>query len=107
MSQFQREVTVVEGKEVSCYIYTEFGSKNRQGGFATLNLENKVVRQYQNLSGSGACHVELLDKYLSKLPSKAKEKDVFYLTPNKLTDDSKPWYSLVPIGRNRLGTMLC
>ena len=64
------------------------------------------MRQYQNLSGSGACHVQILDKYLSKLPSQAKEKDVFYLTPNKLVDDSKPWYSLVPIGRNRLGSML-
>ena len=27
LSQFQREVTIVEGQEVSCYIYTELGSK--------------------------------------------------------------------------------
>ena len=33
LSQFQREVTIVEDQEVSCYIYTEFGSKNRQGEF--------------------------------------------------------------------------
>ena len=48
LSQFQREVTIVEGQEVSGYIYTEFGSKSRQGGFTNLNLENKVVRQFQN-----------------------------------------------------------
>ena len=106
LSQFQREVKVVEGREVSCYIYTEFGSKNRQGGFNSLHLENKVVCQYQNLSGSGPCHVQILDAYFSKLPSRAKEKDIFYLTPNKLSAESKSWYSLVPVGRNRLGSML-
>ena len=106
MSQFQREVTVVDGQEVSCYIYTEFGSKNRQGGCNSLHLENKIVRQYQNLSGSGPCHVQILDAYFSKLPSQAKEKDAFYLTPNKFTGESKAWYSLVPVGRNRLGFML-
>ena len=31
---------------------------------------------------------------------------MFYLTPNKLATQSNPWYSLVPIGRNCLGSML-
>ena len=26
------------------YEYQEFGSKNRQGGFSNLNVDNKVVR---------------------------------------------------------------
>ena len=64
------------------------------------------MRQYQNLSGSGPCHVQILDAYFAKLPLQAKERDVFYLTPNKLADQSKPWYSLVSVGRNRLGSML-
>ena len=106
LSQFQREVTIVEDQEVSCYIYTEFGSKNRQEGFTNLNLENKVVRQFQNLSGSGPCHVQILEAYFAKLPSPTKEKDVFYLTPNKLATQSKSWHSLVPVGRNCLGSML-
>ena len=106
LSQFQREVTIVEGQEVSCYIYMEFELKSRQGGFTNLHLENKVVCQYQNLSGSGPCHVQILDSYFAKLHLQAKERDVFYLTPNKLTDQSKPWYSLIPIGRNHLGSML-
>jgi len=97
---------VVEGQEIACYVYTEFGSKNRQGGFNSLNRDNKIVRQYQNLSDGGVCHVQILDTYFSKLPSQAKENDVFYLTPNKLADKTKPWYSLVPVGRNRLGSML-
>ena len=71
-SQFQREVTIVEGQEVSCYVYTEFGSKNRQGG-----LKNRVVHQFQNLFGSGPCHVQILDPYFAKLSSQAKEKMCF------------------------------
>ena len=66
-------------------IYTEFRSK-RQGGFTNIHLENKVVRQYQNFSGSGPCHVQILDIYFAKLPLQAKERNVFYLTPNKLAD---------------------
>ena len=64
------------------------------------------MRQYQNLSGSGPCHVQILDAYFAKLPLQAKERDVFYLAPNKLADQSKTWYSLVPLGRNHLGSML-
>ena len=103
LSQFQREITVVDGQEDSCYIYREFGSKTGKGAFNSLHLENKIVHQYQNLSGSGPCHIQILDAYFS---SQAKEKDAFYLTPNKLTDESKSWYSLVPVGRNHLGSML-
>ena len=57
------------------------------------------------MSGSGPCRVQILDASFAKLPSQAKEKDVFYL-PNKLATQSKSWYSLVPVGRNRLGSML-
>ena len=76
-----REVSYVNGKKVNSYVYREFGSKNRQGGFTSLNMDNKVVRQYENTSGKGACHVRILDLYLQKLPSKTQENDVFYLTP--------------------------
>ena len=45
--QLRRETTIVDDKELSCYVYTEFGSKNNQGGFVSLNQKNKVVRQYE------------------------------------------------------------
>ena len=35
-------------KYIGCYSYREFGSKNRQGGINTLNLQNKVVQQHEN-----------------------------------------------------------
>ena len=42
--------------------YTEFGSKNNQGGLASLNLKNKVVQQYE--CDSEQCHVKIFDKNL-------------------------------------------
>ena len=48
------------------YEYHEFGSKNWQGGFNNLNADNKVVRQFENTSGSVVCHVSILDKYLER-----------------------------------------
>lgn len=107
ISQFQRQTCIIEGKSVGVYEYHEFGSKNRQGGFNSLNVENKVVRQFENASGSGVCHVRILDKYLEKIPPDAKEADVFYLTPVcKITDLSKPWFTKVPVGKNRLNSMM-
>ena len=58
-------------------MYTEFGSKNRQGGLGSLNRQNKVVRQQKNTTGKGVCHVAILDKYLQKIPAEAINKDVF------------------------------
>ena len=40
-----------------------------------------------------------LDKYISKLPPEAKEKDLFYVWPLEIIADNpeKPWYSGVPL----------
>ena len=45
LSQITKSVESVGGEDVSCYTYREFGSKNRQGGFSSLNSDNKVVKQ--------------------------------------------------------------
>jgi len=108
LSQLCRETSIVNGKELSLYRYCEFGSKNRQGGLSSLNLQNKVVRQYENTTESGVCHVKILDRYLEDLPPEAVDKDVFYLTPlpKVPADPTKPWFKTVPVGKNRLNMML-
>ena len=95
-------------KELGCYVYCKYGSKNRPGNFTSLNLENKIVRQYENVKNPGKCHVKILDKYLSLILAEAKERDAFYLIPLpcKPQDQSMPWYSAVPVGKNQLGAML-
>lgn len=108
LSQFSRVTTVVDGKSLGCYIYREFGSKNHQSGFNSLNVKNKVVKQYENTANPERCHVKLLDKYFEVLPKEAQDNDAFYLTSlsKKPSDTLKPWYSKTPVGRNRLNTML-
>ena len=54
------------------------------------------------------CHVKILDKYLRVLPADARSKDVFYLKPLKHvpSEADAPWFSSVPIGRNKLNGLL-
>ena len=41
ISQFVSETVLVDDKHIVCYSYTEFGSKNRRGGFGMLNAKQK------------------------------------------------------------------
>ena len=108
-SQLKREHRNVDGMERICYVYSGFGSKNRQGGFNSLNLDNKVVYQYESTPENNKCHVKILDKYFQVVPQEAKESDsAFYLRPvEKLrSDPSMPWFTSVAVGKNRLDCML-
>ena len=99
ISQFQRRY----GPDL--YVYVENGSKNNSG--ANLKVKNKVVPVYVNPDNPSRCVVALLDKYLSKLPPTAYEKDIFYMRPKPLTlvDADSTWYEGIPIGKETLRTM--
>ena len=75
-TQLKKESKIVDGKESKCYVYSEHGSKNRQGGFNALNLSNKIVCQYECMSESVRCHVKILDKYLQVVPAAAPKTSV-------------------------------
>ena len=75
-SQLKREVVTVDNSPKVCYVYTEYGSKNRSGGLKQLNMGNKVVRQFE--SPGDRCHVSFLDTYFMKVPQEALDKDNFY-----------------------------
>ena len=49
-------------KEIDCLVYMENGSKNCPGNSKQVNLENKPKL-------GDKCHVQLVKKYISKLPS--------------------------------------
>ena len=93
---------------ISCVEYTEHGSKNRPGGRQQLNLDNKCITQYACPQLGERCHVYLLKLYVSKLPEKAFERDVFYMKPvaNLPVSPSDPWYCNSPLGHNTLSKFL-
>ena len=86
------------------YVYIENGSKNNSG--ANLKIQNKVVPVYANAGSGERCVVALLDKYLSKLPPVAFQKDIFYMKPKTATpsDADSPWYEGVAVGKETLRT---
>lgn len=90
------------------YVYTENSSKNRPGGVTQLKLDHKSVTIVANTSVGERCPVFVLDKYISKLPVAAIEKDLFYCRPLSSVPkgESEPWYIAVPIGKNMLSNMV-
>ena len=71
-------------------------------------MENKVVTQYERADMGVRCHVHLLRLYLSKLPSIAFERDIFYWKPRKevpLTPD-EPWFTANVLDHNSLDRCL-
>ena len=88
------------------YLYTEHGSKNHNGGFYQLDMPNKTVSIYKNVSVGERCLVTLLDLYLCKLPQSAIDKDVFYCRSLVKFSEEGPWYSEQPRGVNYLNEMV-
>ena len=72
--------------------YTENASKNRSGGLAQLHLKNKSIEIYRNPEAGDRCHCRILDLYISKLPSEAKDKDLFCVRPIKKPNSSTSTY---------------
>ena len=57
------------------YVYYENVSKNRNGSFKKINIKSKVVTVYACPEAGERCLVYILEKYISKLPSFAVDKD--------------------------------
>ncbi len=89
------------------YCYTEHSSKNRPGGIEELQSDHKAVTIFANPAVGDRCPVLILDKYIAKLPANAFEK-AFYCKPlaSTPTDESKPWFTAVPVGKNLLSKMV-
>ena len=106
-SQFTREHRFVDGQQKVCYVYTEHGSKNHSGGIRQLHQNNKVVYHFEIPEAGKRDYVRILDLYFSKVPKEAIKRDNFYLRPlSKLPEEGKPWFTSVPLGRNKLGNMV-
>ena len=74
------------------------------GSFKQTHLKKKIVSIYTCPDAGERCPVYILDKYISKLPSSAVTKDLFYVRPlqDVPSDPTAPWYSAVPVERDTL-----
>ena len=99
-SQFARS------HDPDCYTYIENGSKNKSG--VNLKQPNKIVPVYAVPDSRPRCLVYLLDKYLSKIPQRGKELDIFYLRPSSSFNKNPAgyWYECAAIGRDKLRRFL-
>ena len=90
------------------YVYFENVSKNRNGSFKQLRVKNKTVPLYPTPEAGERCPVHILDMYIRKLPSDAKDKDLFYVRPLEriASNPNAPWYSSVPLGKHTLHSKL-
>ena len=97
---------MMNGKHIGCYSHREFGSKF--GSIHLRILQNKLLQQHENENNPQRCHVKILDKYFDVLPQGAKAKNVVNLPPlpKKPTELGKLWYTLTPVGRICLNSMM-
>ena len=93
-------------KMIDVVEYTEHGSKNRPGGRHQLNLSNKTVTHFASPELGDRCYVYLLKLYFSKLPSTARERDIFYWKPRDKPSSPDNCYTQLPIGHNMLDKSL-
>ena len=78
------------------YVYHENVSKNHNGSFKKIHVKKKAVPIHACPEVGERCPVNILDKYISKLPPYAFEHDTFYLRP----------LQAVPADPNALGMLL-
>ena len=73
-----------------------------------MRLDHKVVTAVSNPNLGEHCPVYILDKYISKLPEKAKNMDLFYCRacPKLPKNPEDPWFIATPVGKNTLSNMV-
>ena len=78
--------------------YTDCGSKTNRGGLKHMKVENKTVRQYENLDDSEHCILNIFEFYFSLIPN----RDLyFYFRPTKGLTFAKQ-----PVGRNKIAKLI-
>ena len=105
VGQEHRDLKLLQFKRLTnsdLYVYTGNASKSRGGGLGQLSLEHKRVPVYASGTGESKCHVWLLDKYITMLPTSVKQWQ-FLLA---VIVSGIAWFSVQPCGKNYLAKMV-
>ena len=99
-SQFEKKVD----ESGRLYLeYTDRGSKTNRGGLKHMKVDNKTVKQYENLDDPDHCVVNLFETYLSFIPS-TNGNFYFRPLPNDAAGTLK--FSKQSVGRNTLAKLI-
>ncbi len=86
--------------------YSEFQSKNHQGGISSLHDKPKVVTAYQNVQNPKHCIVKIFQEYCDRRPNFDKKcSSDLYLRPLH-SPKSTIWYLYAPLGINSLSKVI-
>ena len=92
-----------EGREY--LLYSEGVSKTNQGGLKHRKLTPRSSRAYANVECPERCVVRIVDTYMKRCP-KDSLLNAFYLKPLQKFKGKSVWYSTVPLGHNKLNSMV-
>ena len=92
-----------EGREY--LLYSEGVSKTNQGGLKHRKLTPRSSRAYANAECPERCVVRIVDTYMKRC-SKDSLLNAFYLKPLQKFKGKSVWYSTVPLGHNKLNSMV-
>ena len=96
-------LTDSEGREY--LLYSEGVSKTNQGGLKHRKLTPRSSRAYANAECPERCVVGIVDTYMKRCP-KDSLLNAFYLKPLQKFKGKSVWYSTVPLGHNKLNSMV-
>ena len=86
-------------------LYSEGVSKTNQGGLKHRKLIPRSSRANANAECPERCVVRIVDTYMKRCP-KDSLLNAFYLKPLQKFKGKSVWYSTVPLGHNKLNSMV-
>ena len=99
-AQFEKKV---DEKQRVYLEYTDYGSKTNRGGLKHIKVENKTVRQYENVSDPDHCVVNIFVKYFDLIPDRSLH---FYFRPLPNDASGMPRFGKQAVGRNTLARII-
>ena len=83
--------------------YTDFRSKTNRGGFKHMKVQNKTIRQYENVNDADHCVVNIFVKYFDFILNRDEH---FYFRPLPNNGSGIPRFGKQAVGRNTLPQLI-
>ena len=84
-------------------VYTDFGNKANRGGLKQVKMENKAVRQYENVNDPDQCVVNTFVKYFDCIPAR---DSYFYFRPLPNDYSGLLRFGKQAVGKSMLGRLI-